>query len=71
MAKLEGKTACYILRLMNREVEERRKATQDAMLAEELDEDGLLAAAIDYRRARNERAEFEAFIQGQNEEEQA
>lgn len=67
MAKLENKTACYIARLLNQEVERCRQAAWDAMLAEELDADELLAA-MDYRRARSERAAFETFVQPQNEE---
>lgn len=68
MAKLENKTACYIARLMNQEVEQRRQAVWNAVLGEELDADELLAAAMDYRRARDERAIFETFTQAQNEE---
>lgn len=68
MAKLENKTACYIARLMNQEVERHRQTAWNAILGEELDADELLAAAMDYRRARDERATFEAFTQAQNEE---
>lgn len=66
MAKLENKTACYIARLLNQEAERCRQAAWDAMLEEELDADELLAAAMDYRRARSERAAFETFIQPQD-----
>lgn len=68
MAKLENKTVCYIARLMNQEVEQRRQAVWNAVLEEELDADELLAAAMDYRRVRDERANFETFAQAQNEE---
>lgn len=68
MAKLENKSVGYILRLLNQEVEQRRKAAWDAMLEEELDADELLASAMDYRRARDEAVNFEEFARKQNEE---